>query len=497
MKQITKRFPGGVVANCKVDLDVRKGEIHALLGENGAGKTTLMNILCGLYHPDEGEIYINEERVILNSPRDALDHGIGMVHQHFKLVSNFTVAENISLGLRYPRFLLNIEGIENETRKLSKRYGLEVDPKTMIWQLPVGEQQRVEIIKTLYQGAEIIILDEPTAVLTPAEAERLFSTLREMTTEGNSIIFISHKLNEVMAISDRITVLRGGRVVATVDKEGTDERELAKMMVGREVFLQATRKKIEEGEIVLEVDDLCALNDRGLPALNNISFSIRRGEILGVVGIAGNGQRELADVIAGLRRATSGRILISGKDMTNCPPRQIIDEKVGYVPEDRLGTGLISNLSISDNLILKDYRRYPLSKGPFLDRSAISRFVKRLIEIFKITTPSEESPVKILSGGNLQRVLFAREVNSDCDLIIASYPARGLDVAAMESVRKTLFLQRAEGSAILLISEDLEETISISDRVAVIYGGKLVKIIPTEEAKLEDIGLMMAGGYVN
>lgn len=489
---ITKRFPG-VLANDHINFEARIGEIHALLGENGAGKSTLMSVLAGLYRADEGEIYLHGQQVHLRSPRDAITHGVGMVHQHFMLVPVMTVAENITLGLRQPRFVLNLAQIEQKIATLSEQYGLRVDPKARIWQLSVGEQQRVEVLKMLYRGADVLIMDEPTAVLTPQEVEELFITLKRMAGEGKTIIFISHKLDEVMAISNRITVLREGQVVATVGAGETNKRELARMMVGRDVLFRVERQKVEKGDVVLEVQGLNALNDKGLPALKDVSFTIRQGEILGVAGVAGNGQRELAEVVTGLRKATSGTVFVSACNVTNCSPRRIISESVSHIPEDRLGMGLIPNLAVSDNVILKGYRRAPLSRGPFLERTAIGRFARRLIQTFDIATPSTETPVKLLSGGNLQKTLLAREISVSPSLMVAVHPTRGLDVGATESVRNLLLKQRAEGAAILLISEDLDEVLALSDRVAVVYEGEIMGIVPADEADVETIGLMMAG----
>ncbi len=495
MRGITKRFPG-VLANDHVDLEVQAGQVHALLGENGAGKTTLMNILSGLYRADEGEIYIRERRANLQSPRDAIALGIGMVHQHFMLVEPQTVAENVILGLKTPRFFLNMARIEGRIAEFSRQYGLQVDPRARIWQLSVGEQQRVEILKMLYRGVNILIMDEPTAVLTPQEVEELFVTLRRMASEGKAVIFISHKLGEVMAISDQITVLRGGRVVATVSTGQTTKEELARMMVGREVLFQVEKTPVEPGEIILEVRNLRALSDKGLPALKDVSFTIRQGKILGIAGVAGNGQRELAEVITGLRKTTEGGVFIAGCDLTNCSPRRVIREQVSHVPGDRLGMGLVPNLAVSDNVILKSYRDPPLAKGPFLDRPSIARFAARLIEAFNIATPSQETPVKLLSGGNLQRTILAREISVGPKLMVAVHPTRGLDVGATESVRNLLLKQREEGAAILLISEDLDELLTISDRVAVMYEGRIMGVVDTEGADIEKIGLMMAGTEV-
>jgi len=492
---ITKRFPG-VLANDHVDLEVQAGQVHALLGENGAGKTTLMNILSGLYRADEGEIYIGGRRADLQSPRDAIDLGIGMVHQHFMLVEPHTVAENVILGLNTPRFFLDMSRIERQIAEFSRQYGLQVDPQARIWQLSVGEQQRVEILKMLYRGVDILIMDEPTAVLTPQEVDELFTTLRRMADGGKVIIFISHKLDEVMAISDQITVLRGGRVVATVDTGQTTKEELARMMVGREVLFRVDKARVAPGEVVLEVRNLQSLNDMGLPALKDVSFAIRQGEILGIAGVAGNGQRELAEVVTGLRKATCGWVLITGCDLTNCSPRRVIRQQVSHVPEDRLGIGLVPNLAISDNIILKSYQGPPLAKGPFLDRSSITRFASRLIEAFSIVTPSQETPVKLLSGGNLQRTILAREISVGPRLMVAVHPTRGLDIGATESVRNLLLKQREDGAAILLISEDLDELLSISDRIAVMYEGRIMGVVDVEGADIEEIGLMMAGTEV-
>ncbi len=492
MRGITKRFPG-VLANDGIDFEAREGEIHALLGENGAGKSTLMSVLCGLYRPDEGGIYIQGQRIELRSPRDAIDRGIGMVHQHFMLVEVQTVTENITLGLREPRFYLNMAGIEKEIAGVGARYKLKVDPRAKIWQLSVGEQQRVEILKMLYRGADILILDEPTAVLTPQEAEGLFETLTALADQGKSVIFITHKLKEVFAIADRVTVLREGKVVGTTTPQETNEAELAKMMVRREVLFRIEKKAVEKGDVVLELENLCALNDKGLSALKDVSFSIRAGEVLGVAGVAGNGQRELAEVITGLRRVTGGRVLIGGRDMTNHSPFRVIEGGVSHVPGDRLGMGLVPNLAVSDNIILKGYRKPPLARGPFLDRLSISSFVQRLIEAFSIATPSQETPVRLLSGGNLQRTILAREISVSPNLMVAVHPTRGLDVGATESVRNILLRQRGEGAAILLISEDLDEILALSDRIAIIYEGEIMDIVPTEEANVEEIGLMMAG----
>jgi len=493
MRGITKRFPG-VVANDHIDFEVRAGEVHALLGENGAGKTTLMNVLYGLYQPDEGEIFIRGRKVTLRSPRDAIALGIGMVHQHFMLIPPLTVTENVVLGLRSSREpFLDTRRAGQRIAELSKRYGLQVDPQAQIWQLSVGEQQRVEIIKALYRGAEILILDEPTSVLTPPEVRELFAVLQRMAERGHAIIFITHKLHEVMSVSHRVTVLRDGRVVSTVETGQTDEKELARMMVGREVLFRLTKKPVQKGDVVLQVEDLEALSDRGLPALKGLSFSVRQGEVLGIAGVAGNGQRELAEVITGLRRATRGRVIIGGKEMTNRSPGEIIAQGVSYIPEERMEVGLIMDFSVAENTILETRRRPPFSDGWFLNPQAIERHAEELISDYDVRTPSKDVPVKQLSGGNLQKLILARELSRQPRLLIAAQPTRGLDVGATEYIRRRLMEQRERGTAILLISEELDEVLSLSDRIAVMYEGEIVGIVDAAEAEVEEIGLMMAG----
>jgi ABC-type uncharacterized transport system ATPase subunit len=492
MRGITKRFPG-VLANDRIDLDVYCGEVLALLGENGAGKSTLMNVLAGLYRPDEGQTVIQGQPVHFQSPRDAIAQGIGMVHQHFMLVQSLTVAENVILGLESTGLILHPEKVRQEIKTLSRRYGLQVDPDAFIWQLSVGEQQRVEILKLLYRGADVLILDEPTAVLTPQEATELATTIRHMASEGKAIIFITHKLDEVMAFADRVTVLRAGRVISTLATQDTTKEELARLMVGREVLFRLDKQACQPGQLALEVKDLEALNDKGLPALRGVSFGICAGEILGIAGVAGNGQRELAEVVTGLRRASGGQIRVSGRDITNRSPRQVIDANVGHIPGDRLGMGLVPNLAVSDNLAMKAYRRPPLAHGPLLDQNALRRFAKRLIETFHIATPTAETPARLLSGGNQQKVVLAREITADNGVLVAVYPSRGLDVGATEAVRRTLLEQRDAGMAILLISEDLDELSGLSDRIAVFFEGQIMGEVAPGEASAEEIGLMMAG----
>lgn len=490
MKGITKRFPG-VVANDNIDFKLKAGEIHALLGENGAGKTTLMNILYGLYTADSGEILVKGQRAGLKCPRDAIDLGIGMIHQHFTLVPPLSVTENITLGLKSSGFLLNPNQVKNKILELSRKYGLKVDPEALIWQLSVGEQQRVEILKALYKGAEILILDEPTAVLTPQETAQLFKTLRRMKKEGKSIVFISHKLGEVLEISDRITVLRKGKIVSTVNADQTNNRELAKMMVGREVIFRLAKHKVKKGSEVLKVENLSAIDDRGVTALKNVSFSVHAGEILGIAGVAGNGQKELTEVLMGIREPMEGRVFISARDVTNASPRELLELEVGYIPEDRIESGLIMDLSVAENLASKVYSAF--SNEFFLDYELMGEYAERLISEYDIATPSKESPVKTLSGGNLQKLILARELALEPKLIIASQPTRGLDVGATEFIRRKLLEQKENGTAVLLISEDLGEILTLSDRIAVIYEGEIMGISPVEKTNIEEIGLMMAG----
>lgn len=492
MKNITKRFPG-VLANEQVSLRVRVNEIHALLGENGAGKTTLMSILAGLYKPDEGEIYIRQNKISFNSPRDAIRSGIGMVHQHFRLINPFTVAENVILGSNSGKITLKMEQHENEIEYLANKFGLKVDPRAKVWQLSVGEQQRVEIIKMLYRKADVLILDEPTAVLTPQETNDLFTTLKSMAADGKAVIIITHKLNEVMDVADHITVLRNGKLIGSVSKNNTNKKELTRMMVGRDVCLEIEKEKIQLGETILELKNVNAFNDKGLPALQDVSLTIRVGEIMGIAGVAGNGQRELTEAINSLRNVESGQILLSGKNMTNCCPREVIDYGVAYIPEDRLGVGLIPNLNILDNIILKDYRKRWLGKGFFLDWQLIRQWAQKLVQEYGIKTTGLNSQVKLMSGGNLQRLLLAREISASPKLIVAVYPTRGLDVSAIEFVHKVLMEQRARGAAILLISEDLDEIFQLADQIAVLYEGKIMGVVPAQDTEVEEIGMLMAG----
>ena len=491
MRGIVKRFPG-VLASDHVDFSLKKGEIHALLGENGAGKSTLMNILAGLYREDEGSIAVNGKPVSFASPRHAISSGIGMIHQHFMLVGSQTVTENILLGLDEPRFLLNLSRYDRIVADLSKRFGLDVDPRAKIWQLSVGEQQRVEILKMLYRGAEILIMDEPTAVLAPLEIETLFVTLRKMVAEGKSVIFISHKLNEVAEISDRVTVLRRGKVTASgVPVKGITKADLARLMVGREVEFFQEKAAVKPGQAVLSVENVHAENDKGLPALRGINIHVRQGEIVGLAGVAGNGQRELADVITGLRKCSQGKITVAGDNLANHPVREGIRKGISHIPEDRNHVGTAPNLSITDNVIMKNYNLPPIARGWMLSAVAADQYASKLKESYDILVPSISTPVRLLSGGNVQRVILAREISSQPALMIAMQPTRGLDVGAIEGVHKLLLAQREAGAAILLISEELDELIGLSDRIYVIYEGEIMGEVV--DGNLDKIGLMMTG----
>lgn len=496
MKNISKRF-ADVVANDRVCFDVERGEVHTLLGENGAGKTTLMNILYGLYSPDEGEIYLDGKLVKISSPYDAIELQIGMIHQHFMLIPNLSVTENIILGLPSSRgFLLELKKAEENIDNISQKYELRVDPKALVRQLPVGLRQRVEILKALYRKTDILILDEPTSVLTPLEVETFFKIIRRFTEDGLAVIFISHKLNEVMSISDRITVLRGGNAVGTLKKLDTDPNKLAGMMVGEEITLSLDKPSVKKGKRLLEVRGLSVNSEKGgKPLVNNVSFDIHEAEILGVAGVDGNGQGELADAIAGLQPAGKGQILINGMDVAHLSPRKRIERKLGYIPSDRQRVGLIVDFSVAENLVLKDFRDTPFSKQRFfLNRRQINTNAERLIKEFDIKVSRGNEKVAFLSGGNQQKVILAREISGKPDVIIAMQATRGLDIGSMKYVQERILEHREKGGATLFISTELDEIIAISDRIAVMYEGEIIGILSGgQEIDLERISLMMAG----
>jgi ABC-type uncharacterized transport system ATPase subunit len=493
LRGITKRFPG-VLANDAIDFDVRAGEIHALLGENGAGKSTLMRILYGQYHADSGEILINGRPVVLKSPADALAQGIGMIHQHFQLVPGFTVAENVALGLPSSRGpVLDLDVVSARIRQLAEQYSLTVDPDARVWQLAVGEQQRVEIIKALYRGAAVLVLDEPTAVLTPQEVNDLFVILRQMAREGHALIFISHKLNEVLAISQRVTVLRDGRVVGSRATHATTQPELARMMVGREVLLQYDRPPAQAGAVRLHVEDVWSRGESGHDALRGVSLDLCAGEIMGLAGVSGNGQRELAEALAGMRPIQRGRITLNGQEVTRRSPAECLAEGQAYIPEERMRDGTIRDFTVAENVILQDHGQAPYSHATFLDFKAIETHAAELVQAFSVKTPSTDTPLKNLSGGNIQKLILARELSRRPSVVIAAQPTRGVDIGASEYIHQRLLEQRAAGTAILLISEDLDEIRAISDRIAVIYEGKIVGIVDGRTASAEELGLMMTG----
>ncbi len=491
---ITKRFPG-VVANDRVDLFLRRGEILALLGENGAGKSTLMNMLYGLYHPDEGEIWIKGEKVALKSPRDAIGRGVGMVHQHFQLVPVFTVAENVMLGAETTRGLgmLDKRAAAARIRTLSQQFGLLIDPEAVVEDLPVGSQQRVEIIKALYRNADILILDEPTAVLTPQEANELFTIMRELTERGVSIIFITHKLKEVLAVADRIGVLRRGRVVGTADPKTATEASLAEMMVGRQVLLRVEKEDAQPGQPVLEINNLQVNDDRGHMAVKGVSLTVHAGEILGVAGVEGNGQRELVEALTGLRPVASGQVKIGGHDTTRATPRQVTETGVAHIPEDREKHGLVMPFPVSDNMVLNSYYQPPFARGLIMNQDQIIKNGEKLVVEYDVRTPNVQTAAGSLSGGNKQKVIVAREFSHPTKLLIAAQPTRGIDVGSIEFIHKQLVQQRDRGAAVLLVSAELDEVLSLSDRVAVLFDGKVVKILPIEAATRERVGLLMAG----
>lgn len=494
MRGITKRFPG-IIANDNVSFAVKKGEIHALLGENGAGKSTLMNILFGLYEQDEGDILIRGEKAKIQSPNDANRLGIGMVHQHFMLVEPFTVTENIILGSEPTQNgSIDRKLARKKVVEISERYGLSVNADAKISEISVGMQQRVEILKTLYRGAEILIFDEPTAVLTPQEIEELMVIMRNLVQEGKSIILITHKLKEIMAVSDMVTVIRRGKVVGSVATKETNPNQLAAMMVGKEVSFEVQKQEAVPGPVVLSMQDVKSFNEKGMHVLDGIHLEVRAGEIVGIAGVDGNGQSELIEAITGLRKVSSGTITLNNQNLTNQSPRTIIEAGVSHIPEDRHKRGLVLDFSVGENMVLETYYKEPFSKGGLVDYNAVFSYAKKLIDEYDVRTPSEHTLARALSGGNQQKAIIAREIDKDPKLLIAAQPTRGVDVGAIEFIHKRLIEQRDQGKAILLVSFELEEVMQLSDRIAVIYEGKLVAIVNPKETTEQELGFLMAGG---
>lgn len=512
-KGITKQFPG-VLANDKVDFDLRKGEIHALLGENGAGKTTLMNILYGLYGADSGQVNIDGAPITIHSSKDAIAHGVGMVHQHFMLIPVFTVTENIMLGAEtdhrlsndqrkwwqrslFPQLdVLDRKTVATKVTDLSHQYGLDVNAEAIVGDLPVGVQQRVEIVKALYRKAKILILDEPTAVLTPQEADDLFRIMHELTERDVSIIFITHKLKEVLAVADRITVMRGGKVVGTVKPKETNLAQLASMMVGREVILKVKKDPAKPKEEVFRVEDLHVLDQRGLETVRGVSFSVRAGEILGIAGVQGNGQTQLVEGLTGLRPTSSGRILLSGEDVTGKPPRPITKTGMSHIPEDRQRHGLVLSYTVADNMVLCSYYLAPFAKYSVIQQDQVDANARKLIKEFDVRTPSPYVPTSKLSGGNQQKVIVARELSRPIKLLIANQPTRGLDVGSIEYIHHEIITMRDRAVGVLLVSAELDEIMALSDRIAVMYRGEIVTVVDAKKATREQLGLWMAGARV-
>ena len=492
---ITKTFPG-LVANDAIDLDLRAGEVHALLGENGAGKSTLMNILTGIYQPDEGEIRLNGAKVHFTSPMHAIGAGIGMVHQHFKLIKAFTVAENIHLGWdETPRRVTAAE-LERRTAELAKRFGLEVRPEARVEDLSAGEQQRVEILRVLSRGARVLILDEPTAVLTPTEAAALARAVRDFTATGYAVIFISHKLDEVLEIADRITVLRAGRNVATLPAAECTHARLATLMVGREIVLpHASEKDVmrSAGSVALQLFGVSALNEQGVLALKEVDLAVHAGEIVGIAGVAGNGQRELTEVLTGTRLITAGEVQVRGRTMNHASPAEFLEAGIGHVPEDRLRTGLAPSMAVADNAVLREYRKPPIARGPLFIPSAVNALARRIVDDANVIVPNMRAPVRNLSGGNQQRLVARREMRVAATALVAAYPTRGLDVGAIDSMLRYLIEMRDRGVGVLLVSEELEELLSIADRVAVMFQGRIMGVFAARQAEAEQIGLLMGG----
>lgn len=496
MHEITKIF-GEFVANDKINLNLRRGEIHALLGENGAGKSTLMNMLAGLLEPTSGEITVNGKSVTIDSPSKSASLGIGMVHQHFMLVEAFTVAENIILGSEtIKNGVLDIRRAIKDIKELSEKYGLAVDPTAKVEDISVGAQQRVEILKTLYRGADILIFDEPTAVLTPSEIEELEHIMKNLVNEGKSIILITHKLDEIRAVSDRVTVIRRGKSIQTVEIGGATNKDLAEMMVGRSVSFTTEKEASNPKEVVLSIKDLVVNENRGVPAVKNLSLDVRAGEIVGIAGIDGNGQSELVQAITGLRKVKSGSITIKGKVVVGLSPRKITEMQVSHVPEDRHRDGLVLDMMLSENMALQTYYKEPLSKNGILNYNNITSYARKLMDEFDVRAASESVPASALSGGNQQKAIIAREIDRNPDLLIVSQPTRGLDVGAIEYIHKRLIEERDKGKAVLVVSFELDEILNVSDRIAVIHDGKIQGIVTPAETNKQELGILMAGGEI-
>lgn len=495
LKGITKRFPG-VVANDSISFQLKRGEIHALLGENGAGKSTLMSIVFGLYQPDEGEIYVNGQKELIDSPNKAIDLGIGMVHQHFKLVEPFTVTENIILGMEPKKGMkIDIKGASAQVKKLSEQYKLDVDPMATIESISVGMQQRVEIIKTLYRGADILIFDEPTAVLTPQEISELLEIMRRLVAEGKSIVLITHKLKEIMEIADTCTIIRRGKVIESVEVAKTNPQELAEKMVGKAVNFKTEKQAAKPGDALLEVKDLVVESGKGKNAVDGLSFSVRAGEIVGIAGVDGNGQTELIEAITGMRGIKSGEILLQGKSVTNQSPRFISESGLSHIPQDRHKHGLVLDFTVSENIILQTYDHPELNQRGFINEKSRDEMAARLVKEFDVRTPSIDTKVRSMSGGNQQKVIIAREIDKKPQVLIAAQPTRGLDVGAIEFVHQQLIAQRDEGKAVLLVSFELEEILNVADRILVLFGGQIVGETTPESTNDQQLGLMMAGKH--
>ncbi|WP_027631588.1 ABC transporter ATP-binding protein [Clostridium hydrogeniformans] len=494
MKGVTKVFPG-IIANDNVDFDLNKGEIHVLLGENGAGKTTLMNILYGLYQQESGDIFVNGKKANMKNPKEAIALGIGMVHQHFMLVHNFTVAQNMILGYE-PKvgIKVDIKKAIKDTEELSKRYGFNIDPKAVIEDMTVGQQQKVEILKALYRGADILILDEPTAVLTPQEIEELRKILRNLVKEGKSIILITHKLKEVMSMSDRVTIIRRGKKIDVVNTKDTTIDSLAEMMVGRKVNLVVDKKESKAGETVLKIENLKVLDNRGLPAVKGVDLEIKRGEIIALAGVDGNGQTEFIEAVTGLRKSQEGKITLNGKDVTGKTPREITEGGLSHVAEDRHRRGLVLKYSLLENSVLGNHYKSPFAKGIIMNYNKIREYAKKLIKDYDVRTPNEDVMASALSGGNQQKMIIAREIEKNPEVILAAQPTRGIDVGAIEYIHKRLVEERDKGRGILLVSLELDEVLALADKIAVIYDGKIVDVLDRKDATEQKLGILMAGG---